>query len=57
MIVKLMHILYMGGYGAYVWSAYALVVAVLIGNLYLIKRRVLRTQSLLRRWFRNETRT
>lgn len=42
----------MGGYSAYVWSAYGLVGAVLIMNLVGIKWQKSRAQQKLHQWFK-----
>jgi heme exporter protein D len=42
----------MGGYSAYVWTAYGLVGAVLIMNLFSIRWQKSRTHQKLQRWFK-----
>jgi heme exporter protein CcmD len=41
----------MGGYGAYVWSTYGLVLVMLLGGLLRARHQRLRTKRLLQRWF------
>ncbi|BCX88881.1 heme exporter protein D [Methylomarinovum tepidoasis] len=47
--------IHMGGYGAYVWSAYALTAVVLIWNLIVPLRRRREVLARLRRWYDQET--
>lgn len=42
----------MGGYSAYVWSAYGLTGAILLINLLGIRWQKLRTRQKLQRWFK-----
>lgn len=42
----------MGGYSAYVWTAYGLVAAVLTMNLLGVRWQKLRTHQKLQRWFK-----
>mgnify|MGYP003390647269 CR=1 FL=1 len=45
----------MNGYAGYVWSAYGLMVFVLLGNVLLIRRQRLRVRMRLRAWFKRSS--
>lgn len=47
-------VLNMGGYAAYVWPSYLLVVLVFIGNAVLTKRQLKKTRNQLHRWLKSE---
>ncbi|WP_198333091.1 heme exporter protein CcmD [Legionella clemsonensis] len=44
----------MGGYSAYVWSAYALAALVLVGHVLGIRMQRLRTIKHLQQWFKRQ---
>ena len=46
--------IHMGGYGAYVWSAYGLTALVLLWNALIPLRRRREVLDRLRRWYRQE---
>lgn len=43
----------MGGYYAYVWSAYSLVTGVLLINVFMIKRQKTTVRQSLQKWFKD----
>lgn len=45
--------LQMGGYYAYVWSAYGIVIAVLLGNMFAVKRQKIKVRQRLKQWFKD----
>ena len=47
----------MGGYGIYIWSAYGLVLSVLVINLLSIRWQRKQVRRLIKRWMKHETRT
>lgn len=44
----------MGGYAAYVWSAYGLVAMVLLMNLFAVKRQQKQVRNRLKQWFKQQ---
>lgn len=50
---QLVQWLSMGGYSAYVWSAYGLVTLTLIISFFSVKSKKKRTQQILQHWFKS----